>query len=467
MSKLGWYWYARPGDECAEVAWRVGRLASETAAPLRRAQRTGDVDGTYWERRFCGVPRSDRPTRAARAHAGGRPCPPVPSRGRGGRRGGRRVPLRPVRVLRAGAGRARPRRRSTGSSTRALASAGPPYPRRASTTAPCQRIRSGSGSSTGCSICRGWLRRGSSPATAATRTQRWTTSTDGSSRTRRGHGIAWRGAFEVGVRALSVTVALQGLRDAPSMTRERYAPGRARCSNECAPLALAAAFAVQLREQPPRRRDGRARRHRDPAPGARGSAAVGGEGPRGAGAGGRAADPAGRGGRRTVHAYQLFAPTCSSSRRRCCGCAGTGRPARSWTALRRGAHYLAAAPRQRRSAASLRRRRRRLRAAAAPDPVPGRRTATLQRWRAVHGETPAILLRRGSARPRPAPTSPAGRRAGAGACGPVLPDGGLVVLRRGDRRITVDVGPARVSVDRGARPCRRPERHPDRGVAAS
>jgi hypothetical protein len=37
-----------------------------------------------------------------------------------------------------------------------------------------------------------------------------------------GTGIAWRGAFEAGVRAIAVTVALQGLADAPSLTPERY-----------------------------------------------------------------------------------------------------------------------------------------------------------------------------------------------------------------------------------------------------
>ena len=38
-----------------------------------------------------------------------------------------------------------------------------------------------------------------------------------------GRGIAWRGAFEVGVRAISVLVALQGLADHPALTPERYA----------------------------------------------------------------------------------------------------------------------------------------------------------------------------------------------------------------------------------------------------
>lgn len=37
-----------------------------------------------------------------------------------------------------------------------------------------------------------------------------------------GRGIAWRGAFEAGVRALSVTVALQGLADHPDLDAQRY-----------------------------------------------------------------------------------------------------------------------------------------------------------------------------------------------------------------------------------------------------
>jgi hypothetical protein len=37
-----------------------------------------------------------------------------------------------------------------------------------------------------------------------------------------GRGIAWRGAFEAGIRAISVAVALQGLRTAPAMTPDRY-----------------------------------------------------------------------------------------------------------------------------------------------------------------------------------------------------------------------------------------------------
>jgi hypothetical protein len=37
-----------------------------------------------------------------------------------------------------------------------------------------------------------------------------------------GRGIAWRGAFEAGVRALSVAVALQGLRDFPGLTPVRF-----------------------------------------------------------------------------------------------------------------------------------------------------------------------------------------------------------------------------------------------------
>jgi hypothetical protein len=37
-----------------------------------------------------------------------------------------------------------------------------------------------------------------------------------------GHGIAWRGAFEAGIRAISVGVALQGLRDSPDLDVRRY-----------------------------------------------------------------------------------------------------------------------------------------------------------------------------------------------------------------------------------------------------
>ena len=37
-----------------------------------------------------------------------------------------------------------------------------------------------------------------------------------------GTGIAWRGAFEAGIRAISVAIALQGLRNSSAMTTERY-----------------------------------------------------------------------------------------------------------------------------------------------------------------------------------------------------------------------------------------------------
>lgn len=37
-----------------------------------------------------------------------------------------------------------------------------------------------------------------------------------------GRGIAWRGGFEAGLRAIAVAVAFQGLRDAPGMTLDRY-----------------------------------------------------------------------------------------------------------------------------------------------------------------------------------------------------------------------------------------------------
>ena len=37
-----------------------------------------------------------------------------------------------------------------------------------------------------------------------------------------GSGIAWRGAFEAGLRAISVSIALQGLRTSPALTAQRY-----------------------------------------------------------------------------------------------------------------------------------------------------------------------------------------------------------------------------------------------------
>lgn len=37
-----------------------------------------------------------------------------------------------------------------------------------------------------------------------------------------GRGIAWRGAFEAGLRSISITLALQGLRNSPDLTVDRY-----------------------------------------------------------------------------------------------------------------------------------------------------------------------------------------------------------------------------------------------------
>ena len=37
-----------------------------------------------------------------------------------------------------------------------------------------------------------------------------------------GHGIAWRGAFEAGIRAVSVAIALDGLKDSPELTPDRF-----------------------------------------------------------------------------------------------------------------------------------------------------------------------------------------------------------------------------------------------------
>lgn len=37
-----------------------------------------------------------------------------------------------------------------------------------------------------------------------------------------GRGVAWRGAFEAGIRAISIAIALQGLRDSPTLTIHRF-----------------------------------------------------------------------------------------------------------------------------------------------------------------------------------------------------------------------------------------------------
>ncbi|MCF3940149.1 MULTISPECIES: heparinase II/III family protein [Gordonia] len=54
-----------------------------------------------------------------------------------------------------------------------------------------------------------------------------------------GQGIAWRGAFEAGIRAISISLALQGLRDSPQLTVARFratvemlAAGAHRCWDE-------------------------------------------------------------------------------------------------------------------------------------------------------------------------------------------------------------------------------------------
>jgi uncharacterized heparinase superfamily protein len=54
-----------------------------------------------------------------------------------------------------------------------------------------------------------------------------------------GRGIAWRGAFEIGIRAISIALSLQGFRESPDLTVERYrrivrllGEGAARCWKE-------------------------------------------------------------------------------------------------------------------------------------------------------------------------------------------------------------------------------------------
>lgn len=91
-----------------------------------------------------------------------------------------------------------------------------------------------------------------------------------------GTGIAWRGAFEAGIRAVSVAVALQGLRDSPELTVERFrnivrmlAESARRCwtersryssannhlVGELAGLAVVAVLFPDLREAPRWERD--------------------------------------------------------------------------------------------------------------------------------------------------------------------------------------------------------------------
>ena len=73
--------------------------------------------------------------------------------------------------------------------------------------------RSGSGSSTGCSTCPGWHRPGCSPGARSSPSCAFEHLDSWLDQNPVGVGIAWRGAFEAGVRAISVLVAVQGLRD--------------------------------------------------------------------------------------------------------------------------------------------------------------------------------------------------------------------------------------------------------------
>ena len=67
-----------------------------------------------------------------------------------------------------------------------------------------------------------------------------------------GRGIGWRGAFEAGIRAISVAVALQGLRDSPALTVERYRAVVTMLAQSGAAL-LERTFTLQFRQQPPDR----------------------------------------------------------------------------------------------------------------------------------------------------------------------------------------------------------------------
>ena len=67
-----------------------------------------------------------------------------------------------------------------------------------------------------------------------------------------GTGIAWRGAFEAGVRAISVAIALQGLRNSPAMTTRAVSPSGPDARRE-RPLLLAWPIPLQFGQQSPDR----------------------------------------------------------------------------------------------------------------------------------------------------------------------------------------------------------------------
>lgn len=255
-----------------------------------------------------------------------------------------------------------------------------------------------------------------------------------------GEGIAWRGAFEAGIRAVSVAVAVQGLRDSAGLTASRYravatllAESARRCwadrsrfssanNHLVGELAGLAVIALLFPELAGAERD--LRRALDALAAQAGLQIL----PDGAGA-------------EQAFAYQLFTADLLLVVAALLRKAGRPVPQPVTDALRRSAGYLAAlvgradpAPRYgdddegfalRLDAAELPDVRSHLAAVAA---VTGD-TGAAAFGRA--GLTSAWLGGQAAAAPEPAP-EPAGMHA---------PDGGLVVLRAGGRRVTMDVGP--------------------------
>jgi hypothetical protein len=232
MNRLGWYWSRARAMSPPEVAWRVGRLASETAAPvLQRARRPRDVD---WEATFAGFRDGiGRPVLLDRTRAADL---------------ARRFPAEAAAVV-AAADSCRSGRFAFFGQEPVELGPGPidwqldPRTGFRWPAVPAARIDHRTMSADPKWIwelnrlqhlpwlAQAWLFTGDEGYADAALDQ-----LDGwLDQNPVGHGIAWRGAFEVGVRALSITAALQGLRAAPSLSRERYARVVAMLS-ECAPL---------------------------------------------------------------------------------------------------------------------------------------------------------------------------------------------------------------------------------------
>ena len=218
-TRLSWYAARMRAMSPAEIAWRA---RAKAASELRRKH--GSIalsESVGWERAFHRFQAAEgRPVLlgAERARHIARVAPEEVAA----------LVAASDRVLEQRSGSLAPRplrstaQGSTGTSIHAQGIVGRSSPPRPSTTAPTRATPNGSGSSTGSNTFPGWPKRGSSRATGATPTVRWSSSTPGSSRTRLGAGSRGAAASKQGMRALSVAVALQGLRTAPGLDVARY-----------------------------------------------------------------------------------------------------------------------------------------------------------------------------------------------------------------------------------------------------